>query len=193
MDDLVAFAQRHSLKIGTIRDLIAYRRRHDRLVERKAEVRFASRWGGEWRALSFYNRATGSEQLALVKGEISADRPTLVRMHALSPLADMFGEISNRYGLLARSMKIIGQEGAGVVVVISRPSADWASRVVAAKRGETTPADVEHLRDYGVGAQILAELGVHDMILLTNSHHTLVALGGYGLNIVAERRIDEEN
>ena len=192
MDDLVTFAQFHSLKIGTIRDLIAYRRRHDHLVEKRAEMSFESRWGGQWRALTYFNKATGDEQIALVKGHIDPERPTLVRMHTLSPFVDAFGEASERSGLLPRSMEAIAAEGTGVIVVINRPMKDSVTRFIklrAEGKGAGAP-EIEELRDYGVGAQILAELGVQDMVLLTNTHHTLVALGGYGLSIVGERRID---
>ena len=189
LDDLVAFAQHHNLKIGTIRDLIAYRRRHDHLVEQRAETRFTSRWGGEWRAITFWNRATGTEQIALVKGKVDPARPTLVRMHALAPFADMFGQESERGALLARSMEIIAAEGAGVIVVITAPRTDSFTAAVRRQAGETVPADMEELRDYGAGATILTELGVEKMILLTNTHHTLVGLDGYGLSIVGERPI----
>ena len=189
LDDLVAFAQHHGLKIGTIRDLIAYRRRHDHLVEKRAEAKFTSRWGGDWTALTYWNRATGSEQIALVKGRVDPARPTLVRMHALSTFADIFGEAGDRATLLQRSMEIIGEEGAGVVVVINRPRPDQFTLALQAKAGTLAP-DMEELRDYGVGAMILTELGVEEMVLLTNTHHTLVALDGYGLSIVGERRID---
>ncbi|MBD8679814.1 3,4-dihydroxy-2-butanone-4-phosphate synthase [Sphingomonas sp. CFBP 13720] len=190
MDDLVAFAQLHGLRIGTIRDLIAYRRRHDHLVEKRAETMFDSEWGGEWRAMSFWNKATGSEQVALVKGLIDPSKPTLVRMHALSPFADLFGEGGMRGGLLRQSMRIIAEEGAGVVVVISKPRPDTLALAIHARTGAVVP-DMEELRDYGVGAMILNELGVEDMILLTNTHHTLVGLDGYGLKIVGERPITE--
>jgi 3,4-dihydroxy 2-butanone 4-phosphate synthase / GTP cyclohydrolase II len=191
LDDLVAFAQRHGLKIGTIRDLIAYRRRNDHLVEKRAETRFTSRWGGEWKAITFYNKATGDEQIALVKGKVDPTKPTLVRMHAQALFADMFGEVSKRGGLLAGAMKIIGDEGAGVIVVLTKPMVGGRlSKVVEAQAARAEGGmDPEELRDYGVGAQILTELGVQDMILLTNSHHTLVALDGYGLSIVGERPI----
>ena len=189
LDDLVSFAQLHGLKIGTIRDLIAYRRRHDHLVEKRAEAKFTSQWGGEWTAMTFWNKATGSEQIALVKGRVDPSRPTLVRMHALSTFADIFGEEGPRADLLKRSMEIIGAEGAGVVVVINRPRADQFTVALQAKAGVVQP-DMEELRDYGVGAMILTELGVEEMELLTNTHHTLVALDGYGLSIVGERRID---
>jgi 3,4-dihydroxy 2-butanone 4-phosphate synthase/GTP cyclohydrolase II len=193
LEDLVAFAQFHNLKIGTIRDLIAYRRRHDHLVEKRAEARFESDWGGEWTAYTFWNKATESEQVALVKGRIDPAKPTLVRMHALSPFSDIFGEGGSRGGLLRRSMEIIGEEGAGVVVVINKPRPDQFSVALEAKAGVREPRDMDELRDYGVGATILTELGVQDMILLTNTHHTLVGLDGYGLSIVGERAIDLEN
>ncbi|KZE11562.1 MULTISPECIES: 3,4-dihydroxy-2-butanone-4-phosphate synthase [Sphingomonas] len=191
MDDLVGFSQLHGLKIGTIRDLIAYRRRHDHLVEKRAETVFESEWGGEWRAMTFWNKATGSEQVALVKGLIDPGKPTLVRMHALSPFADLFGEGGERGGLLSKSMRIIGEEGAGVVVVINRPRPDGLTLAIHARSGAPVP-DMEELRDYGVGAMILNELGVEDMVLLTNTHHTLVGLDGYGLKIVGERPITED-
>lgn len=192
MDDLIGFARLHDLKIGTIRDLIAYRRKHDRMVEKKAEMRFNSRWGGDWIARTYFNRATGDETMTLIKGPIDPAAPTLVRMHTLSIFADIFGEESNRSEYLHRSMEIIAEHGAGVIVVINRPTPGHMSRAISIKAqyraGE--PVEIEELRDYGVGAQILAELGIHDMILLTNSRHSLVALEGYGLNIVGERSID---
>jgi 3,4-dihydroxy 2-butanone 4-phosphate synthase/GTP cyclohydrolase II len=187
MDDLIAFAQEHKLKIGTIRDLIAYRRQHDHLVERRAEARFTSRWGGDWIARTYYNKATGTEQIALIKGHIDPDKPTLVRMHAMSVFADIFGEESKRAGLLERSMEIIGKAGSGVVVLLTPSGGTGFSQALQRKAGAPMP---DELRDYGVGAQILTELGVEDMILLTNTHHTLVALDGYGLSIVGERAID---
>jgi 3,4-dihydroxy 2-butanone 4-phosphate synthase/GTP cyclohydrolase II len=193
LDDLVSFAQFHNLKLGTIRDLIAYRRRHDHLVEKRAEARFTSDWGGEWTAFTFWNKATESEQVALVKGKIDPSKPTLVRMHALSPFSDIFGEDGSRGGLLRRSMEIIGEEGAGVVVVINKPRPDQFSVALQARAGTLEPKDMDELRDYGVGATILTELGVQDMILLTNTHHTLIGLDGYGLSIVGERAIDTEN
>ena len=191
MDDLVAFAQLHNLKIGTIRDLIAYRRRYDHLVEKKAEMVFDSKWGGQWKAMTFHNKATGDETIALVKGKIDPEKPTLVRMHTASYFVDMFGENSERAGLLSRSMELIAEEGAGVIVVINRSMKGVITRSMqlrAEGKGAGAP-EVEELRDYGVGAQILADLGVEEMTLLTNTHHTLVGLEGYGLSIVGERSI----
>jgi 3,4-dihydroxy 2-butanone 4-phosphate synthase/GTP cyclohydrolase II len=187
LDDLVIFAERHGLKIGTIRDLIAYRRRNDNNVERVVEIRFESRWGGEWQAISYRNKALDTETMALVKGAIDASRPTLVRMHSFDVFSDTLGEPGPREGLLQYAMEAIAEAGSGILVLLaSRRVA--LSQVLRARSGETVP-ELGELRDYGLGAQILAELGVQNMILLTNSHRTLVALGGYGLNIVAERSI----
>ena len=192
MDGLFAFARLHGLRIGTIRDLIAYRLRKDRIVEQTAEARFESRWGGTWTARTFLNKASGVEQIALVKGHVDPGKPTLVRMHALSILSDAFAEEGARGGLLEGAMKAIAEEGAGVIVVINRPMPGAMTDALRVRAGAAGPAEYAELRDYGVGAQILAELGVHDMILLTNSHHTPVALGGYGLAIVGERPIAME-
>ncbi len=192
LSDLIPFAHRHGLKIGTIRDLIAYRRRHDRFVEKRAEMSIESHWGGTWRVMTFYNRATGEETVALQKGHIDPDRPTLVRMHTHSIFADSFGEDSDRSGLLPASMKAIASEGAGVIVVINRRTPDMLTRMIelrAAGKNAGAP-EVEELRDYGGGAQILSELGVQDMILLTNTRHTLVGVSGYGLSIVGERSLE---
>lgn len=191
MDDLLPFARKHGLKMGTIRDLIAYRRKHDHLVEKRAELRFQSRWGGDWTAYTFFNKATEDETMALVKGHITPDKPTLVRMHTMSMFVDVFGETNERAGLLSRSMEIIAEEGTGVLVLINKRMPGMVSRFIELRqqgKGAGAP-EVEQLRDYGVGAQILAELGVHDMILLTNTHHTLAGLEGYGLSIVGERPI----
>ncbi|MEO7680143.1 MAG: 3,4-dihydroxy-2-butanone-4-phosphate synthase, partial [Sphingomonas sp.] len=191
LDDLVAFAQLHHFKIGTIRDLIAYRRRYDHLVEKTAEIGFRSQWGGDWKALTFRNKATGDELVALQKGRIDPDKPTLVRMHTRSMFVDVFGEESERSGLLSRSMEMIAEAGSGVIVVINKPMQGAVSRFIKL-RGEGKGAgdpQVEELRDYGIGAQILAELGIEEMVLLTNTHHALVGLEGYGLSIVDERPI----
>jgi len=191
LDDLVSFARLHDLKIGTIRDLIAYRRKHDRMVERRAELDFNSQYGGQWKAITFFNKATGDETLTLVKGRIDPDQPTLVRMHSLSTFFDVLGEEGDRASLLSRSMEQIGEAGSGVIVIINRAVPNPLSRAMeirtSVRAGVYLP--IEELRDYGVGAQILAELGIHDMVLLTNTHHSLVALEGYGLSVVGEQKI----
>ncbi len=191
LDDLIEFAQHHRMKIGTIRDLIAYRLRHDHLTERREEARFTSRWGGEWNAITFYNSATESEQIVLQKGHVDPDKPTLVRMHATAIFPDLFGQDTGRANMLQESMKIIGEEGAGLIVFISPRVPDLYSRQVRSLAGGK-PAPMDQLRDYGVGAQILSELEVHDMELLTNTSHDLVGLDAYGLRIVGQRAVPAE-
>jgi 3,4-dihydroxy 2-butanone 4-phosphate synthase/GTP cyclohydrolase II len=188
LDDLIEFAQHHGMKIGTIRDLIAYRLRHDHMTERREEARFTSRWGGEWNAMTFYNSATESEQIVLQKGHIDPDRPTLVRMHATAIFPDVFGQETGRANMLQESMKIIGEEGSGLIVIITSRVPDFYSTQVRSLGGGK-PASMDQLRDYGVGAQILSELGVHDMELLTNTSHDLVGLDAYGLRIVGQRAV----
>ena len=192
MRDDGQMARLDDLKIGTIRDLIAYRRKHDRMVVKAAEMPFTSKWGGDWKASIFSNKATSDETIVLVKGHVDPATPTLVRMHTLSMFYDIFGEQGDRADLLNRSMEIIAEAGAGVIVLINPPIKSYISDSFRIKErlraGEEPP--IEELRDYGVGAQILAELGVHDMVLLTNTRHSLIALEGYGLSIVGERAID---
>jgi 3,4-dihydroxy 2-butanone 4-phosphate synthase/GTP cyclohydrolase II len=185
LDDLVGFAQRHNLKIGTIRDLIAHRLRRDQNLKRVGEAPFQSIYGGDWNAVTFRNTAIDSEMLALVKGRIVPDEPTLVRMHAVDVFTDMLGVEGERHGLLQSAMEEIGREGRGVIVMITQQMPNLLTRLIQHK-SDDSPAvsDLDELRDYGAGAQILAALGVHDMVLLTNSPRTLVALQGFGLNVV---------
>jgi 3,4-dihydroxy 2-butanone 4-phosphate synthase/GTP cyclohydrolase II len=173
-DDLIAFAGRYGLHLATIRDLIAYRRRHDRLVEPVSETPFHSEYGGDWRLIRYRNRVDGSEAGVLQMGSVTENRPTLVRVHTVAPLDDMLGRIGSREKLLQRAMKEIAREGAGLLVVFDRADPEAPSR---------------HIRSYGIGAQILAHLGVHDMILLSNSPQLPVALEGHGLAIVECRPI----
>jgi 3,4-dihydroxy 2-butanone 4-phosphate synthase/GTP cyclohydrolase II len=189
MDDLVRFARRHDLKIGTIQDLIAYRMAHDHLLEKTGETRFKSQWGGDWTAISFYNKATRNETVALVKGHIDPAQPCFVRMHSLSIFPDVFAEDSSRTGLLEAAMRKIDEHGSGVLVLINRPSRHYASETMKVRNEPGSKGDPnagEAQRDYGVGAQILTELGVKQMILLTNTSHSLVGLSGYGLSIVGQ-------
>jgi len=196
LPDLVKFAQKHDLKIASIASLIAYRRRHDRIVERTVETTFESRFGGVFKTYVYVNNAAYAEHLALVKGNVTTDDPVLVRMHALSVFRDVLGDLkAGRVGELQSAMNAIGEAGRGVVVLIREP---WSNTVSDKMRERDEPAPPPtgadsatpiQLRDYGVGAQILLDLGVRDMILLTNSNRQVVGLEGYGLRIVDRKPI----
>jgi 3,4-dihydroxy 2-butanone 4-phosphate synthase/GTP cyclohydrolase II len=188
LDDLMDFARSHGLKIGTIRDLIAYRLKKDHLVERVAITGFKASSGAEWQAQVFRDRSSGEEQLALVHGALDCTKPVLVRMQSLDLFADVLGEASPRSGLLQEAMRRIEEEGSGVVVTLHAASPGSLSRSIDLRAGKPAEAG-DAVRGYGTGAQILAALGIHDMILLSTTHHSPVALAGYGLAIVEERAI----
>jgi 3,4-dihydroxy 2-butanone 4-phosphate synthase/GTP cyclohydrolase II len=188
--ELIAFAQRHGLKIATIADLIAYRRRHDRIVERKLETPFHSHFGGDFRMHIYANKISNVEHIALVKGDLSTPEPVLVRMHALNVLEDVLGhDKGSRGGMLQGAMEAIGREGRGVLVLIREPVSNSLSDRMQSLMNAKTIGGAE-LRNYGVGAQILLDLGIRDMILLSNTKRTIVGLEGYGLAVVAQRAIE---
>ena len=187
LPDLVAFAQKNNLKLGTIADLIAYRRRTERLVKRVQEGIFDHRAGGEWKLIVYANTVQYQEHLALVKGDLADPAPVLVRMHAVDLLDDLTA--GPHWISIHNSMQLIAREGRGVIVLIRehRPTA-LSDRV---RELVMSPRPPRELRDYGIGAQILLDLGVKDMVLLSNRQRTVIGLEGYGLNIVETRAIPE--
>ncbi len=186
--DLVTFAAEHGLKIGTIADLIAYRRRHDKIVRRELSSPFNSRWGGDWTMHVYTNTAAYAEHIALVKGDVSKG-PVMVRVHALNVLDDVLGDQDSGKGhVLHTAMGQVADHGCGVVVLIREPAATSLSDRVRARLEPGKTPGLE-LRDYGIGAQILLDLGVKEMILLSNTHRTIIGLDGYGLSVVEQRPI----
>ena len=188
MPDLVKFAQFHGLKIATIADLIAYRRRHDKLVRREVEAPFHSKWGGDWRMMVYVNTVAYAEHIVLVKGDVAGNGPVMVRVHAVNILDDVLGDQgSGKAGQLHAAMEMISAHGRGAVVLIREPRPTSLSDQVRAQidGGRAAPA----LRDYGVGAQILLDLGINEMVLLSNTKKTIVALEGFGLRVVEQRPI----
>lgn len=194
LPELVAFAQLHGLKIGTIADLIEWRRKHDRYIERRVEAPLESAYGNGFKTVVFRNALDQSEHVAIVHGKITADSVTLVRVHRTDVLADILGEKGPREGLVGKAMRLIAEaEEAGVVIFVNtmRPNA------LAERLGLKTSEPRDHhapLREYGVGAQILRDLGVRRMIYLSDTEPTRVAgLDGYGLSIEGWRPLSEEN
>ncbi|MEQ8389495.1 MAG: 3,4-dihydroxy-2-butanone-4-phosphate synthase [Thalassospira sp.] len=200
LPELVEFAQKHNLKIAQIADLIRYRRKHEKVVQRKATTKIKSINGGEFDMHLYVNNITYAEHIALVKGDISDDAPVLTRVHALNVLEDVLGDTqTGHHGQLAAAMRQIGEEGRGVVVLIREPRPNTLSSSIAklielnggdgeSLRQEIAKAtDDADLRDYGVGAQILHDLGIRDMILISNTKRHIVGLDGFGLNLVDQR------
>ena len=188
LPDLIAFANRHGLKIATIADLIAYRLRYDHLVKVVAETKVESAFGGAFDLKAYATTVDPAEHVALIKGDVASGGPVLVRVHALSTMDDVISIGTHRETLVHKAMDIIGREGRGVLVLIreSRPDA-----VSARLTRETGGQGQQRLIEYGIGAQILLDLGVREMVLLSNSPaRKIVGLQGYGLAVVGHRSLE---
>lgn len=183
LPELLEFADEHDLNIATIADLIAYRRKNEKLVEKITEANFESKFGGEFKMYVYKNKTEYAEHIVLLKGDINSHNPTLVRMHAHNLMNDSLGGVEGSSSL-QQSMEIIAKEENGVIVIIRAPNKSMVSDTVSPERA--TPTD---LREYGIGAQILLDLGIRDMILLTNSQKSVIGLEGYGLEVVGYREI----
>jgi len=195
LPDLIGFAKEHGLKIASIADLIAWRRRNESLVQRTVESAISTRIGGDWRMIIYVNTISDIEHIALVKGDISAGEPVMVRMHALDLMADLLGAVSEKRAgdELTAAMAAIAEAGRGVVVVLRESIAASLSSMVSQKlKLSSETSNNRELRDYGVGAQILADLGIRKMILLSDTRPNVVSLEGYDLEITDWQRIHQE-
>jgi len=184
LPELISFAQRHGLKIGTISDLIAYRRRNDNLVRSGELTKILSEFGGEWDMRVYEDETHGDQHIVLSKGDLTGDTPVLVRMHAMDPMLDIVGiGPKGRADEFGAAMEIVAEEGRGVVVLL---------RDTAMKIENNDNASPRTLRQYGLGAQILSSLGLSKLELLTNSPTPkVVGLEAYGLEITSTRKISE--
>jgi 3,4-dihydroxy 2-butanone 4-phosphate synthase/GTP cyclohydrolase II len=184
LPELIGFAQKHGLKIGTISDLIAYRRRNDNLVRAGEITTVFSEYGGEWDMRVYEDETHGDQHIVLSKGDLRGDNSILVRMHAMDPMLDIVGAgPKGRADEFGMAMEIIAKEGRGVVVLL---------RDTAMKIEKNDNASPKTLRQYGLGAQILSSLGLSKLELLTNSPTPkVVGLEAYGLEIISTRKISE--
>ncbi len=187
LDDLKIFADKHDLKIGTIADLISYRRRTEIMVKSIHEEKFRSRFGGEFNLHLYISEIDYAEHIALVKGDISnTDEPVLVRMHAVDIIVDILG--GNKDSNLQKAMKIIDEEGRGVIVLLRPPNPKRVSEGLLKNTDKKRDNKSDKvLRDYGIGAQILLDLGVSNMVLLSSSPKNIIGLDGYDLHISSQR------
>jgi 3,4-dihydroxy 2-butanone 4-phosphate synthase/GTP cyclohydrolase II len=186
LPDLVAFSRLHKLKLGTIAELIGYRRRTEKLVAVVENGSFTEPNGRHWRIVVYRNLVDQVEHIAFVMGDLRGTDPVLVRMHAVDTMNDIMG--GHHLASLRGAASLLGSENRGVIVLIRESRLTAVSERV---RSMMHPEPAEPaLPDYGVGAQILADLGVKNMILLSNHERTIVGLDGYGLNVVEQRRTE---
>lgn len=192
LPDLVGFAQHHNLKIGTIADLIAYRRVNDHMIERRLERPFKTRHG-EFTLVLFRNQLDGQEHVALMRGKPKAGQPTLVRMHRVDFAADIAGEAEGREGMIDKALaEIAGEPEGGVLVLLRNHDPLMLSKRFGLTELDAPPEEMA-LREYGVGAQILRELGVRSMMLLSNARQRIIGLEGYGLSVTGWRPLKQKN
>lgn len=186
LDDLVPFSERHGLRLGAIADLIAWRVRNAPIVRKVLDTRFVSPDAGGFRLHVYENTVQGAEHVALIKGDIASGGPVPVRVQALDVLADVLGGGTGegagaRAGTLRAAMRTIDAIGRGVVVLIRDEPAGLAARL------QTEAPAAGDLREYGIGAQILHNLGVREMILLSSTRRAIVGLEGFDLKVVEHR------
>ena len=179
-DDLFKFSKEHKLKIATISDLISYRRKKEKIIERALETKIKSKYGGDFNLIVYKNKIVPAEHIALIKGKINSKKPVLVRVHALNFLTDILGTTTFMDNQIKKSMQMISKNKNGVVVIIREPRSWTLSQRIKSTEDKKSL----QLRDYGVGAQILIDLGIKNMILISNSKKTIIGLEGYGLKVI---------
>ncbi len=184
LPDLRIFAKKHDLKIASIADLIQYRREHERLIELVNEREFIDKKFGKFIAKTYRSKVDDIEHLVLIKGEIHSTKPNLVRMHHFNLIDDCLFEVnSERSGLLDKSLKKITENEQGIVVIIRYPDKKLFDINTLQNEVANTALKQEPLRDYGIGAQILVDLGVKNLVLLTNRKKPVIGIEAYGIKI----------
>lgn len=187
MTDLEKFSKEHSLVVASISDLISYRLRHESFIKRIETTTLNSRYGGIFTMHVYASTLEKAEHIVLVKGSIDDGDPVLVRVHDFNPLDDVLADLdAGKEGKLRSAMLMVGEEERGAIVIIREPRHRPISDLVRARQVGT---ETQGLRDYGVGAQILLDLGIREMVLLHNTEWTIVGLDGYGLKVVGQRLI----
>ena len=184
LPDLTIFAKKHNIKIGSISDLIAFRRKNEIYIKRVSESILESKFGGVWRIIIYKNIIDQSEHIALVKGVINKKETIFVRVHALDLLSDVLGnQTTDRNGSeLSTAMETIAKKGSGIIILIRDVSPESLSNKIS-KKLKTASRNNRNIREYGVGAQMLSDLGVKNMTILSNKKSNAIGLEGFGLTI----------
>jgi 3,4-dihydroxy 2-butanone 4-phosphate synthase/GTP cyclohydrolase II len=190
LPDLVEFAKKHNLKLATIADLIAYRRRNDNLVECIDETNVGSEFGGEFKMRAYVAKDDGIQHFTLVKGDPTKAKKVLVRMHSFNIFEDLLGQKGPRTGQFKRAMVELGKEECGVMVFLRENRKTYITDEIA-KKDQKAQKKSPNIKNYGIGAQILLDLGVKDFVLLSDSEQNVVGIEGYGLNIIGHQRFDK--
>ena len=186
LPELINFSKKHKLKIGTVSDLIKYRLKNNKIIKLISQRNFESEKGNNFKLKIFQNTLSGENHYALVKNLSTSDQPIYVRMHKLDIAKDIFEE-KNIFGHeISKSFKIIEEKGSGAIVLIN---SDMSPNIEKIFNRRDSKENKLELREYGVGAQILLELGLHKIILLSNSNKKIIALEGFDLEIVSQEKI----
>jgi 3,4-dihydroxy 2-butanone 4-phosphate synthase/GTP cyclohydrolase II len=202
MPSLEKFSEEHNIGICTIAELISYRLHNESFVHKRAEAVIPTAFAGEFRAIVYENDIDDFQHIAMVKGELDPEKPVLVRVHSECLTGDIFGSLRCDCGdQLVKSMQQIEKEGSGVFLYIRQEGRGIGlvnklkAYVLQDEGYDTVDANIKlgfkpDMRDYGIGAQILADLGVKQMKLMTNNPKKMVGLEGYGLSIVEQVPIE---
>lgn len=188
--DLVDFSEKHNIKIGKIVDLISYRRKHDTFVNKILDDKITLKDSKEFDIKVFGNSFDQTEQIVMSKGTINDGKPVMVRVHVISYFDDLIGELGSGNKSLKQTIDLINEAGRGVLILVRDSSSSVINSYLSAKdksQKEIEDQKQSELRIFGMGAQILSELGVKDMILLTNTDWKFMGLDAYGINIVETR------
>ena len=186
LPELVDFSTKHNLKIGTVSDLIKYRLKNSKIIKLISERNFESEMGKDFKLKIFQNTLSDEKHYALVKNLSTSDKPVYVRMHKLDVTKDIFEE-KNLFGdEISKSFKVIKEKGSGAIVLINSNMSPNIEQIF--NRRDSRDSKLE-LREYGVGAQILLELGLHKIVLLSNSNKKIIALDGFDLEIISQEKI----
>ncbi|MCP5382179.1 MAG: 3,4-dihydroxy-2-butanone-4-phosphate synthase [Kordiimonadaceae bacterium] len=190
LPDLIEFARKHNLKVATIADLIAYRRRNDNLVQCIDTTKVDSEFGGKFLMKAYLAKDDGIQHFALVKGNPKSANKVLVRMHSFNIFEDLLGQKGPRRSQFNRAMEELGKEECGVLVFIRENRKTYITDQIE-KKDQKVKKQSPNIKNYGIGAQILLDLGVKDFVLLSDSEQNVIGIEGYGLNIIGHQRFDE--